>query len=490
LAESGHQIDGGGSEMLYVNKIPNLNRSLNQANVLLIALVIGICSAGAYADEFYISTNAREGGSGSLANPFSSLAQAESASEAGDTIYLLATGPQNIFDGGIRLKPDQKLLGSDASGNQLLTTSTAVRITNTSSNLDGSIIQLSSGNEVAGIHFTNLRNSGIVAGDQNISETNLHHNTFTGSIETEDIIWSISLESSIGSAESIRITDSIFENGVDMGGIRVLHTNDSTGDYQFERNSFMDLGGRAYIIQTMQNSNVKSIILDSSADNIGHGGRNSDSILPYLQGSSEQTMVVRGFQYNNSKQVGSVSNTGMEAFIMGAPFPDEENWCDGCKLDLTIEDSVFENTVTDGMQFTNYGSNSTFDIKVRNVRVINANPQQVGGAISLIAENPQNSGNRNTLLIENSDMINSTGYGLVVLDLNAGYTSIVDLGGGELGSVGNNRIINSTKGDVQINQANPVARNNWWGGGDPRVETLGVTSSFDWLPALTESPRN
>lgn len=41
---------------------------------------------------------------------------------------------------------------------------------------------------------------------------------------------------------------------------------------------------------------------------------------------------------------------------------------------------------------------------------------------------------------------------------------MVDLGGGELGSAGNNRIISSRLGELRVINANPVAKNNWWGG--------------------------
>ncbi|MBT8148115.1 MAG: hypothetical protein KJN90_14750, partial [Gammaproteobacteria bacterium] len=393
-------------------------------------------------------------------------------------------------DGAIRLKRGQRLLGADQRGRPIESVSTTVQITNSGSALSGSVVQLSSDNEIAGLHFVDLKNHGIVAGDENISGAYLHHNIFTNSAASDQIIWSLLLVSESGVVDDVEISDSVFRDGRDMGGIQVLHQSSSYGNYFFRGNEFKDLGGRAYQIQSMHDSRVNSIILNSSVDNIGRGDRNSDSVLPYLQGSSSQTLLVKGFHYNNSQQVGNESNTGMEAFLMGNPFVGEEHWCDGCRLALYIEDSVFKNTITDGIQLTNFGSNSIVDIEIRNVQVLNANPRQAGGAISLIAENAQNSGSRSTLLIENSDMIDSSGYGFVVVDQNTGYTSTVDLGGGVLGSKGNNRIVNNANGEVMAIQANPVARNNWWGAGvEPAVTLQGDRSTIDWQTPLSQDPR-
>ena len=459
-------------------------------NRMLAMLTVLVVSVPLMADEFYVSSTAASGGDGSLTRPFNSLNQVSAVASEDDTIYLISGGPGTFHDGAIRLKRGQRLLGADQRGRPIESASASVQITNSSSDLNGSVVQLSSGNEIAGLHFVDLKNHGIIAGNDELSGTSIHHTIFTNTAESDQIIWSISLASSSGVVDNMDISDNIFRNGRDMGGIYIRHENDSFGNYFFRGNEFSDLGGRAYEIESMHDSRINSVILNSSVDNIGRGNRNSDSILPYLQGNSSQTMLVKGFHYNNSGQVGNESNTGLEAFIMGNPFDGEENWCDGCKLELYIEDSVFENTVTDGIQLTNYGSNSVVDIEIRNVQVLNANPQQAGGAISLIAENAQNSGSRSTLLIENSDMIGSGRFGFAVIDQNTGYTSTVDLGGGVLGSKGNNRIIDSADGEAVVIQANPVARNNWWGGGiKPAVTIQGDRSSFDWQPALNRDPR-
>lgn len=123
-------------------------------------------------------------------------------------------------------------------------------------------------------------------------------------------------------------------DGEDLGAIRVFQSGDSRGNYRFQRNEFSDLNGRAYFVRTRQRSSVETVILDSTADNIGRGERNSDSIIPYLMGQSEQIMLIRNYRFRNTKQEGNPSNTEIEAYMFGSPRPDEANWCTRCTLML------------------------------------------------------------------------------------------------------------------------------------------------------------
>ena len=437
------------------------------------------------APTWYVSASAPASGDGSEKSPFASLADAQEASGPGDIIYLMATVSGDPIDGGIALKPQQKLIGLGAGG----AGSTKVRLTNTTANLDGVIVSASQGNEIANLHFVDMRSHAIEAVGGDLSGLYVHDSMFEGASESEEVIWSVRLESDRGSTTNVRVTDSEFRNGDDLGGIQIHHWGESSGTYQFERNDFSDLGGRAYHLLSEDSSQIRTSILDSTADNIGVGDRNSDSILPHLRNRSEQTVSVSNYRFNNTKQVGSVSNTGLEAFLEGAPFANPEAWCDGCKLTLRITGSVFENSVTDGIQIVNFGSNSELDVAIRGTKVIGAKPQQVGGGISLRAQNEQNSGSRSRLLVENCDIIGSSQFGIAIADAGEGYTSVVDLGGGELGSAGNNRIIGSRSGELRAINANPVAKNNWWGGAAPRVELSGASSTFDGEPRLVADPR-
>ena len=70
-------------------------------------------SGGARGAVLYVSATAASGGNGSARAPFNSLAAVEAASNAGDTIVVLPA-PLTVppLDGGIALKPYQKLIGA------------------------------------------------------------------------------------------------------------------------------------------------------------------------------------------------------------------------------------------------------------------------------------------------------------------------------------------------------------------------------------------
>jgi len=459
-------------------------------------------TAEAGTAEYYISADATPGGDGSQDRPFSTLMQAEAVANPGDTLYLLPSATGKLIDGGIILKPGQKLLGIDANGQLLENENDRVQLTNSSDLLQGKIIGLADHNEIAGIAFRNLAGYAIFSLQKDYSGTYIHHTSYSGNsdnhIEDErGLVYAISFNVQSGQRNGIKIEHSNFYDGEDLGGIRVFHAGSSQGNYQFQDNHFSDLGGRAYFVQTRDNSRVETVILDSSADNIGRGARNSDSIIPYLMGRSEQTMLVRNFHYNNTKQLGSLSNTGIEAYIFGHPRPDEANWCNGCRLTFTILDSVIENAVTDPIQFSNAGTNSELRFEIRNTRIAGGNPRQGGGGISLNMQTVPRSGSHTSLLIENSDIIGTTGFGFALNNRGGGedgFTTLIDLGGGALGSRGNNRFINNTRGDLKIplKSLRLPAKNNWW------EETLTIFDSnnqpitqtqVDFTPSLIADPR-
>ena len=422
---------------------------------------------------YYVSADARPDGDGSRRRPFRSLPPAAAASAAGDTIYLQSSG--SVLDGGIRLKPGQRLIGIGSDGEMSADPADRVRLTNTASLPGGVMVELSRANEVAGIHFVDMGNHAISGAGTDYSGAFIHHSTFTGNaaahIEDErGLVYAISLDASNGVRDGVRIEDSSFANGEDLGAIRVFQSGESRGQYRFQRNEFSDLGGRAYFVRTQDRSHVETVILDSVADNIGRGERNSDSIIPYLMGQSEQVMLVRNYRFNNTNQEGNQSNTGIEAYMFGRPRPDEANWCTGCTLTLTILDSVIENAVTDPIQFSNSGTNSRLSYVIRNTRIIGGNPRQGGGGISLNLQGAPDSGGSTTLLVEDTDVIGTSGYGFTLNNRGGGgHAVIVDLGGGVLGSRGNNRFLDNERGALRVSGNRMTAQHNWWGGAAPMV---------------------
>src|SRR5919109_1992045 len=118
---------------------------------LVLGLVVSATAApsSASSNVWYVSASAAPGGDGTQAAPLDSLATAEDRSAPGDTIIVL---PASVpLDGGIRLKPGQRLIGdgppvvgSSASDLPRVTNSTPARH-------DGDAVVLADGSEVANL---------------------------------------------------------------------------------------------------------------------------------------------------------------------------------------------------------------------------------------------------------------------------------------------------------------------------------------------------
>lgn len=171
---------------------------------------------------WYVASSGAGDGDGSEESPFASLADAERASGPGDVIYLVASDPAETLDGGIALKPGQKLMGFAAGHEGTEMSSAKVRLTNTTDHLDGVIVQLAQGNEVANLHFVDMRNHAIQGIGAELSGTYVHDTLFEGAAASEEIVWSVRLESQSGDTTDVRVSDSVFRDGDSLGGMKNL----------------------------------------------------------------------------------------------------------------------------------------------------------------------------------------------------------------------------------------------------------------------------
>jgi hypothetical protein len=459
-----------------------------QRVVSVVVLAIGSLPSMLSAADLYVQSGAVSG-NGTRRSPFGSLQEVQAASHEADRIYVIARADGTALAGGITLKAHQKLLALDAGGHRPRGDDPVAAIGN-ASDTTAPIIHLSLANEIGGFEFKDIRNPAILGSAEDYSGAYIHGNRFSGVLPSKDLVYAIELDAGDGARTRVRVVGNAVHDGDTLGGVRVVQKGDSTGDYLFERNHFSDLGGRAYHIQTLEHAHVDSKILDSDADDIGLGNRNADSILPYLMGQSSQNMLVRHYHYENTKQVGNASNTGLEVFLYGWPRPESDrvNWCTDCRIRLEIRDSLFKDSVTDGIQLTNFGSNSRMDVIIRNTRILQSKPRQVGGSVSVVAEKEKNSGSRTTVLIENSDLSGSSQYGFAIEDQGAGHSGTFDLGGGALGSRGHNRIAGWQVGAIKTQNDDVTAKNNWWGSPAPKVEVVGGHAAVQLMPILSKDP--
>lgn len=114
------------------------------------------------AAEWYVRAKAKDGGTGTRNQPFSSLYQAESASQPGDTIYILQSPAADVLDGGIQLKDGQRLIGLGPNVTRANAHSARATLTNSRRAVyDGDIVRLAKHNVIENIHFDHANRSSI-----------------------------------------------------------------------------------------------------------------------------------------------------------------------------------------------------------------------------------------------------------------------------------------------------------------------------------------
>ncbi|MGB1581117.1 MAG: hypothetical protein ACPHER_06390, partial [Nevskiales bacterium] len=140
----------------------------------------GSAAAGAQGRSLYASATAAEGGDGSRAAPFNSLQALELASEPGDTLVILPSPVEApALDGGIGLKPGQRLIGGGPDVLQPAGQARLPRIRNSSiARFNGDAVRLAPNSRVE-----NLVISGAVRGavyGQNVPGATVVGNDISG----------------------------------------------------------------------------------------------------------------------------------------------------------------------------------------------------------------------------------------------------------------------------------------------------------------------
>ncbi|MGW4244458.1 hypothetical protein, partial [Nocardia sp. NPDC004722] len=144
------------------------NRPRTRATVLAALLALGAHTTGLAAAQpdsgtWYVRAGAPANGTGSADAPFDSLARVESVSRDGDTILVQPSTA--TLDGGIALKPGQKLLGDGPAVLGAADSPALPRISNTTGNHDGDAVRLASDTEVRNLVITGARRGGIYGAD-------------------------------------------------------------------------------------------------------------------------------------------------------------------------------------------------------------------------------------------------------------------------------------------------------------------------------------
>jgi hypothetical protein len=148
--------------------------------IIWLSLALGPGGGIAHAGSLFVRAGAPAGGNGSQARPFDSLAAVARASGPGDEI-IVVPAPRSVppLDGGITLKPGQRLIGGGPQVAVERLPDLAPRITNSSAAMNsGDAVVLADGVEVSNLVITRAFRGGIYG--RNVSGARVWGNNLSG----------------------------------------------------------------------------------------------------------------------------------------------------------------------------------------------------------------------------------------------------------------------------------------------------------------------
>jgi hypothetical protein len=366
-------------------------------SLLSAAVWLSLSSAPAGASIWFVSASASAKGDGSFFHPFNSLVAVQNASAPNDQILVLpAKSTVPPLDGGITLKPGQKLIGLDPFATLADADDPAPRITNSSASLNGgSAVVLSNNNEVANLVILNSWKSGILGTD--VVAANVHDNQITGQNQscTEGfrifafsvVVGTVTIPipgisggwaaiefeyAGLSNAAKINVQRNNIHDADCGDGVDVQLHNATKVTANVNANVFQNLqqgvfGDGPYNTvlgigtQTSDNSMLTLNAAYNYVNNLGNGtlplGANADGFLINLGGFSQQNVHIDHHTYENTDNLGGSSANGFETAIM-------QNG--GAQANVLIENSAFSGATSDIVQFNFLGGNSTINATVKN----------------------------------------------------------------------------------------------------------------------------
>jgi hypothetical protein len=554
---------------------------------------------GSRPKRWYVRAAARRGGDGSRGAPFGSLARVERAAAPGEVIVVLPSPRRTPpLDGGIALKPRQRLIGAGPSVRSRAPLRRAPRITNTDpTRHSGDAVVLANHATVRNLVLTGSHRGAIygknvtgvrvlgndVSGYNTSCAEGFHIPPFTFPINAPEVGFPISggvpngwagimVDESRGerriSIRNNRVHDADCGDGID---VRLMGTADARA--RITGNLVKDLRREdqplclssncsvlAIGLQTLDESSLAASLDRNRQTNLGNEGdaelyvlgTDTEGVFANLGGSSEMTVRVDHNTYTNPKGLGGFSANGMELVNMGnssrarmvianstftgtpGDVLEEINLGRNSHMSLTLDHVVAAGSIGPGNTVLAPGNNgdcllagstgagNTVELTIRDSKLsdcannglsVGSNVVNGSGPTSSIRveiDRSEITGNRGANLgvrnftdlrrlsvrIQNTDLSDSLGVGsgvanVVFEDQGTTANSAIDLGGGALGSAGNNCLTGGALAAEALRYS-VVAKHNWWGSpGSPAAgRTLAVGASLDYDPALTSPPRS
>ena len=330
--------------------------------------LLGVQSASAPARTFYVSAVAKAPGKGTKRAPFSSLAAVEAASRAGDRIVVLAAPATSApLDGGIRLKPRQRLTGAGPSVTAIGADAAAPRVTNSSrTRLDGDAVRLASDSTVANLRIPGAQRGAIYGID--VSRATITGNDVSGHNSSCTRGFHIPPFNVPLLIPGVGVPIS---NGLHNGwaGIMVDATR-ATTRLDIRRNVVRDADcGDGIDVRASRTANVRAAIVDNDVRELREGP-DFESILAFGLQTRDSSRLVARLTGNRQSGLGND-----EDFGTGPTGADSEgifvNPVGPSSIRVVIEKNTYRHTPgrggfsANGLEFVSMGSGSRGLVEVR-----------------------------------------------------------------------------------------------------------------------------
>jgi hypothetical protein len=388
-------------------------------------------------------------GRGTEDAPFTSLAEAEAASSPGEEIQVLAPLPgSSPLDGGIALKPGQTLRGTESADGP-------PSITNTDpERRGGDAVTLADNSTVTGVRIVEAAGHAVVG--RNVTGAVVANNEIRGGNLADLTSVQTGGTAALGVPMFPKAIVAFVDDGAGGPGARsnTVSRNEIEGmrDPGGELNR---LGGAGIALHARGSSDVSLAIAGNTISDLGPGFPRS-GILIDAQEEARVTLETDDNQVTNAYQ----SSDGM----------------------LVV--AQHKSSITGAVRrykylgFAPQPGASTPELGVGNnglevVTYFGANWLKAGDG------EPERHQAQTRLLMEESDIQGAGGFGLAIWNIfgKPAAETVLDLGGGELGGRGANRIFNNGTQlpaplDVYVVHQDLNAANNWWGD-EAKIEATG-----------------
>lgn len=347
----------------------------------------GVHAAGAPAATLHVQSGAPAGGDGSAAAPFASLSAVQDAAGPGDTIVVVpVAGSTPALDGGIALKPGQRLMGG---GPRVLADPAPAAlpvITNRTTANGGNGVVLASGATVSNLVIRGTRRGGVygmdTVGVQVIgNDVSSHNRSCTRGFKVQPFMiptavpyvglgrliapqngWAgimVDGERATGSItiEGNKVHNSDCGDGID---IRAAGTSDLTvrvddNHVSRLREGWMFTSVIAIGMQARDKARLTVTQRGNSQTSIGSFGADCEG---QFLNTSQSGVIVETIEHNTFRRgIGGFSCNGLEAVVSNGHG----------SIDLTLRDSLFEGNPGDMLEQANLGAGSTMRWNVERI---------------------------------------------------------------------------------------------------------------------------